>query len=263
MVAFCLSAALHAAIIALAERTPAPPEASGETVAPITVEIIEEAPLPAALPEAAAVPAAPKGEPATAVAPAQQQHPAVPEPATASLPPPRPRPSAIIASRTPEISHAPPAANPAPTEDMPTDDAAPGMTTIDSPATPAAADASPASAAGSVSGQKDRDGRESASLAGSNDSASAQRLLDAYGRELWKRIAAHKPKGLQQVASTEISFVVAADGMLLAASVSRSSGKAELDELALQAVHAAAPFPPPPSTLTARSLTFEISFNFR
>lgn len=127
------------------------------------------------------------------------------------------------------------------------------MATVDDQAAPAA---------GSVSGQQDDGGRGSAGLAGSNGSASAQRLLDAYGRDLWKRIAAHKPKGLQLVASTGISFVVATDGALLAASVSRSSGKAELDGLALQAVHAAAPFPPPPSTLNARSLTFEISFNF-
>lgn len=135
------------------------------------------------------------------------------------------------------------------------------MATVDDQAAPGADD-TPTPAAGTVSGQQDDGDRGSASSAGSNASASAQRLLDAYGRDLWKRIAAHKPKGSQLVASTEISFVVATDGALLAVSVSRSSGKAELDRLALQAVHAAAPFPPPPSTLKAGSLTFEISFNF-
>lgn len=263
--AFCLSAVLHAAIVAVAERAPAPPEAGGESGDPIAVEIIEEAPLPAALPEAAPADSAPKDEPATAVAPARQQPPADPEPAAASLPQPRarPRPSASLASRAAETRLVPPPQSPAPEKGKATDDdGASGPASADA-ATPEAADASPASDAGSVPGQKNGDGRGSANPVGSSGPVSPQHLLDAYARDLWKRIAAHKPQGLQQVASTGVAFVVAPDGTLLAASITRSSGSSELDQLALQAVRSAAPLPPPPRALGGHPLSFEISFNFR
>jgi len=46
---------------------------------------------------------------------------------------------------------------------------------------------------------------------------------------------------------TLISFKIASDGTISGAHVTRSSGSARLDRIALSQVHRAAPFPPPPS----------------
>jgi periplasmic protein TonB len=73
---------------------------------------------------------------------------------------------------------------------------------------------------------------------------------------------AHKPKGLRFSSSTGLFFAVAADGTLLAASVSRSSGNTNLDRFALQTLQNASPFPTPPASLRAKPLTFMITFEF-
>lgn len=258
--ALCLSALLHGGILTLAERTPVPLDAGGEPMEMITVDVIED--VLVAMPDTAPAEAWSKDEPAPNIAPVQQPAP-IPGPTAPSLPQPRARPRPSTTSRPPETSHAPPPQSPTPEKDNPTNDRASGLAKVDNPATPGAADDPPAPTAGQLPGQKDGGGRGSASPAGSMSPVSAQRLLDAYGRDLWKRIAAHKPKGLQLVASTGISFVVAADGTLLTLSISRSSGRSELDHLALQAVRLAAPLPPLPSALGVRPMTFEISFNFR
>lgn len=89
-----------------------------------------------------------------------------------------------------------------------------------------------------------------------------EQALNAYSRDIWRRIAARKPKGLNLSGTTLVSFIVAADGQLLAATVERSSGNRDLDRLALATIDAAAPFPPPPVGVSAAPLSFAIPFDF-
>lgn len=78
-------------------------------------------------------------------------------------------------------------------------------------------------------------------------------LLRRYLAELKKAVKnrlVYPPEAKQagQTGAPEVTFAIAADGQLQAGSlvVARSSGFPLLDEAALRAVRAAAPFPPPP-----------------
>lgn len=102
----------------------------------------------------------------------------------------------------------------------------------------------------------------SAGRSGAVSVAGRAEVLNAYGRLVWARIAAHRPKGLRLAGHTEVSFTIESDGTLQATQIVRPSGNAELDRLALHTVHAAAPYPPPPPALGPQPLTFEISFAF-
>jgi protein TonB len=62
--------------------------------------------------------------------------------------------------------------------------------------------------------------------------------------------------------STTVSFAVSSDGSLLSVTVSQSSGKASLDQAALAAVRAAAPFPPPPAGAGPADLVFSLAFDY-
>lgn len=102
----------------------------------------------------------------------------------------------------------------------------------------------------------------SADRSGAVSAAGRAQVLNAYGRLVWARIAAHRPKGLRLAGHTEVSFTIESDGTLQDAQIVQPSGNAELDRLALHTMHAAAPYPPPPQALGPQPLTFEISFAF-
>jgi protein TonB len=66
-----------------------------------------------------------------------------------------------------------------------------------------------------------------------------------YSANIWSTLARRKPNA-GQLGSTTVTFAIGPAGALRFVRVSRSSGNARLDQLALATVRAGAPFPPPP-----------------
>jgi protein TonB len=96
----------------------------------------------------------------------------------------------------------------------------------------------------------------------SRASASAGSIL-SYAAYVRARVAGNKPAGAGHRGTASIAFGVTPSGGLAYARVSRSSGSAALDRLALGAVRQAAPFPRPPSGARPGQLRFSIAFHFR
>jgi periplasmic protein TonB len=82
-------------------------------------------------------------------------------------------------------------------------------------------------------------------------------IAGAYGAKVWAALARRKPTAVAR-GSTTVTFEIDASGRLGQARVSSSSGKASLDQLALQTVRSSAPFPSPPHG--AASYTIRIDF---
>ncbi len=79
----------------------------------------------------------------------------------------------------------------------------------------------------------------------------------AYASKVWAALARHKPRvGMR--GSATVVFSISGNGWLRGVQVGRSSGNARIDQLALQTVRSAAPFPPPPSGVA--SYTIRIDF---
>ena len=87
--------------------------------------------------------------------------------------------------------------------------------------------------------------------------------LSAYKRQLWVRIERRKPRDIHSPGTVVVTFTLGPDGSLLSARLDHGSGDAGLDHAAIDAVAAAAPFPPPPPGLTPSQLAFSIPFQFR
>jgi len=85
----------------------------------------------------------------------------------------------------------------------------------------------------------------------------------AYGTLVWKRIAEKKPSGIHLPGTAYAIFSLTREGRISAIRISKSSGNARLDALALNTIEAAAPFDAPPADLTDADLVFEIPLNFR
>jgi protein TonB len=86
--------------------------------------------------------------------------------------------------------------------------------------------------------------------------------LRLYGEAIRARILDHKPTRIRSQGTVGLTFSVSTDGRLLDAAVSMSSGSGVLDQAALNALRAAAPFPPPPEAAPPQ-LTFSLPFEFR
>lgn len=86
--------------------------------------------------------------------------------------------------------------------------------------------------------------------------------LRAYSEAVWKHILRHKPATAREPGTVTLRFLIAHDGSLLRAEVAVSSGFSALDELGIDTVRRAAPFPPPPQTADA-PLLFNLPFQFR
>jgi len=80
---------------------------------------------------------------------------------------------------------------------------------------------------------------------------------NAYGTGVYAALARHKPTAVER-GSTTVTFAIGASGALGNVRVGQSSGNARLDQVALQMVRDAAPFPPPPNG--ASSYTIRIDF---
>ena len=87
--------------------------------------------------------------------------------------------------------------------------------------------------------------------------ATARPSSGAYASQVWSRLARHKPRAGQR-GSASVSFTIGEMGALRGAQIARSSGNARIDQLALQTVRGAAPFPAPPTG--AVSYTIRIDF---
>jgi periplasmic protein TonB len=84
----------------------------------------------------------------------------------------------------------------------------------------------------------------------------------AYDTKVWAVLARHKPRAGQS-GSTMVTFGIGTSGMLRYVRVSRTSGNARLDQMALATVRNTAPFPPPPAGLSAGSLSYTLRIYFR
>lgn len=72
----------------------------------------------------------------------------------------------------------------------------------------------------------------------------------SYNAKIWSALARHKPRA-GKAGSAVVTFSIGPAGGLRSARVSGSSGDQKIDQLALQAVRSAAPFPPPPNPASA------------
>ena len=75
--------------------------------------------------------------------------------------------------------------------------------------------------------------------------------------KVWAALARHKPRAGVRGSATVV-FSIGENGGLRGVKVGRSSGNARIDQLALQTVRSAAPYPPPPSGVA--SYTIRIDF---
>jgi protein TonB len=82
--------------------------------------------------------------------------------------------------------------------------------------------------------------------------------VSGYNAKIWSALAHHKPRA-GKAGSTVVTFAIGPAGGLRSARIAGSSGDARLDQMALQTVRNAAPFPPPPNPATA-SYTIRIYF---
>ncbi len=78
----------------------------------------------------------------------------------------------------------------------------------------------------------------------------------AYASKVWAALARHKPRAGMRGSATVV-FSIGENGGLRGVQVGRSSGNAGIDQLALQTVRSAAPFPPPPSGVAAYTIRID------
>lgn len=87
--------------------------------------------------------------------------------------------------------------------------------------------------------------------------------LRAYAQLVWERIARTKPRDVRSSGTAVIRLTISLSGALLLAEVVTSSGSDTLDQLAIETVAQAAPFPPPPAGTREGQLSFTVPFQFR
>ena len=79
----------------------------------------------------------------------------------------------------------------------------------------------------------------------------------AHGSQVWATLARHKPRAGVRGSATVV-FSIGENGGLRGVRIGRSSGNTRIDQLALQTVRSAAPYPAPPSG--AATYTIRIDF---
>ena len=83
-----------------------------------------------------------------------------------------------------------------------------------------------------------------------------------YARYVAQALSKTKPKGVGGLGSVRVTFVIAADGGLATAEVTKSSGSPKLDDIALAAVRKTK-FLTPPAGMTPLQLTYDVPYHFR
>lgn len=98
----------------------------------------------------------------------------------------------------------------------------------------------------------DASGKETApkQQAGPSQSAATQSgnaAAENYPGQVMRRIQQTRRERVTARGSVQLSFTIAANGGLAAVNIARSSGSERLDQVAVQQIKRAAPFPPPPA----------------
>ncbi len=110
--------------------------------------------------------------------------------------------------------------------------------------------------AGGVSARGEADAPPQSARAG----ASAGIARD-YSRQVSMVLSRTKPRTVYETGVVEVEFRIAPDGTLASVGVSRSSGNAKVDELAVAALQKAR-FPAPPPTMTTEQLFYRTVYTF-
>jgi TonB family protein len=91
----------------------------------------------------------------------------------------------------------------------------------------------------------------------------SRREIIVYRKNVRAYLATYKPNGGRGKGTVRVTFRLSSTGRVVAARVTRSSGKRVLDQAALSAVYDASPFPHPPKGIRTSRLRFSIPFYFR
>ena len=122
-------------------------------------------------------------------------------------------------------------------------------------------------ASGDLAGSKDEPQDGPSPLPTAPPSPGPSRASDdafrIYSETVSAWISKHKPGGIRFRGTVTLAFSLSRDGRLAAAEIANSSGMGAVDQAALGALRAAAPFPPPPENASEQQLTFAIPFQFR
>lgn len=105
--------------------------------------------------------------------------------------------------------------------------------------------------------------RATAATASAGRASASTGSMLTYASRVRAHVAARKPSGAGWHGTAVVAFGITTSGRLSYASVSRSSGNAALDRLAVSAVRGAAPFPDPPTGASPSQLRFTIPFHFQ
>ena len=96
----------------------------------------------------------------------------------------------------------------------------------------------------------------------SAQAAASPGAVREYSRYVTQALARTKPRGTGTLGTVRVKLMIGASGELAVASITKSSGMPQLDELAVAAVRRTR-FPAPPAGMTALQLTFEVPYHFR
>ncbi len=121
---------------------------------------------------------------------------------------------------------------------------------------PSAQGADRAERQGSAEGQRTATANAAAKEPAAQTAASGNAALTNYAGKVWRKIQRARPSSSVK-GTTVIAIAISDRGRLTAVSVARSSGSAQLDQLALRAARKAAPFPAPPDRKPHR-FTFKV-----
>jgi protein TonB len=86
--------------------------------------------------------------------------------------------------------------------------------------------------------------------------------MTAYLLQIRRQIERARPLRVDAAGQTRLTFSLAPDGALRDVTIAESSGNPELDRLAVQKLHNAAPFPPAPEGATDEQLLLSIPIRF-
>ncbi|WP_340110273.1 TonB family protein [Pikeienuella sp. HZG-20] len=125
------------------------------------------------------------------------------------------------------------------------------------------ADAQPRERAAGSGGGAEAGAETAAELAG--DGETAARLSEIWGGAIRREIERKKryPRHVRRSGAALVAMTVERNGMLASARIARSSGSKGLDEAAITAVKAAAPYDPAPAALRGGRFQFVLQINFR
>ncbi|MBT8155632.1 TonB C-terminal domain-containing protein [Epibacterium ulvae] len=121
---------------------------------------------------------------------------------------------------------------------------------------PSAQGAERAERQGSADGQRAASANAAAKQPAAKAAASGNAELTNYAGKVWRKIQRARPNSSLK-GTTVIAIAISDRGRLTSVSVARSSGSAQLDQLALRAARKAAPFPAPPDR-KAHRFTFKV-----